>query len=129
MTPQQINAALIAHLQAMPGVPKIAFPNASFTPQPGVTHLEVACLHNTPIDRAITSDCVELMGLFLMTICAPSGQGDGAANRLAQAIREHFRPVQDLGGPVITRTADIRPGFVDGDRWRVPVRVSWSLII
>lgn len=107
-----------------------AHENTSFTPSAGVAYQRVNHLINSPIDHAISADLVELRGLFQVTLAYPAGTGRGAAQARAQAIVDHFAPVQELTeGAVkvsITKTARISGGMVDGDRWNVAVTVPWS---
>ena len=130
MSIRQIKVALEKRLKLAPNIPALAYENTPYTPVAGTPYARVDHLTNTPVDHAVSADVVGLMGYMNVLLLYPAGNGAGAADVMAQAIQDHFAPVQELvNGDVavqIVRTPDIRPGMVDGDRWAVPVRVYWQ---
>lgn len=71
----------------------------------------------------------QLSGIFSVILAYPVGKGAGDAGRRAKAIRERFwrgRSLSDHGVTVtIENTPDVRPGFTDGGRWKVPVSIPY----
>ena len=130
MTLRAIKSALEKRLMTVPGIPVLVFENMPYTPIAGVPYARVSHLTNTPIDHAVSADVVEDFGYMSVLLLYPAGKGAGACDAMAQAIREHFKPVLPLqegdATVYVVKTADIRPGMADGDRWAVPVRVAWQ---
>lgn len=126
-----ISAALEKKLDTLSPSLATAYENIAFKPTPGTAYQRVNLLPNTPIDHALTADVVELRGLFQVTLCYPLGDGRGAAQLRAQAVSDHFAPVQWLTEGaikvVIDSTARIATAFEDGDRWCLPVTVAWRV--
>ena len=124
-----ICAALEKKLALMASMPT-AFENITFVPMASIAYQRVNHLINNPIDHALTADLTELRGLMQVTLCYPAGSGRGAAQVRAQAIVDHFKPVQYLTEGAIkvalTKTAQIAGGSVDGDRWTIPVTIAWT---
>lgn len=124
-----IQSALEKKLAAIASPLPTAFENVIFTPAAGQPYQKVFLLLNTPVDHALSADMVERRGIFQVTLMFPLGSGRGAAQTRAQALAEHFQPVQTLteGAAQVTlaSTVQIGSGMVDGDRWAVPVKVLW----
>jgi hypothetical protein len=114
----------------LPALPT-AFENVTFKPITGTAYQRVNHLINKPVDHAVTADVVEQRGLLQVTLCYPAGAGRGAAQARAQAIAEHFAPVQQIKESSITVTIDQTPqiagGMADGDFWCIPVTVAWRV--
>lgn len=131
MSVPSICAALEKKLALMAAMPT-AFENVTFTPTPGTPYQRVNHLINAPIDHTLAADLTELRGLMQVTLCYPLGAGRGAAQTRAQAVADHFAPVQYLTeGAVrvdLIHTPRIASGLVDGDRYCIPVTVAWSAL-
>lgn len=130
MSIPKICALLESKLLALsPQVPT-AFENQDFTPQAGAVYQRADHLINTPRDLAITLDITQWRGIFQVLVCAPLGNGRGAAQSRAQAIADHFTPPQTLTGTGVRlellATPAIGQGFKSDDRWIVPVSISWT---
>ena len=113
----------------LPATPS-AYENATFTPQAGVAYQRINLLPNTP-DNSIQGAATYFeRGLFQVVACFPSGTGPNAADTQAQAVRNHFKRSSSLvesGLTVnITDTPRQSPGYIDGDRWCVPVSIPWQ---
>lgn len=130
MSIPKICALLETALQALTPTAPTAFENTAFSPAAGVTYQRVDHLINDPIDRAITLDVLEWRGIFQVLVCAPLGNGRGAAQARAQVIADHFAPPQTLTGVGVRvellKTAAIASGFKSDDRWVVPVSITWT---
>lgn len=130
MTIQTIRAALESHLAAITPVMPVAYENVTFNPVVGVAYMRANLLPNTPDNRVMGAVTYFERGLFQATICAPAGTGPGAADKQAQAVRSQFKRGVSLtssGLTVnVTDTPKQSPGYVDGDRWCVPVSIAWQ---
>ena len=124
-----IQAALEARLATLSPAISTAYENGTFKPVSGVAYQRVNFLPNTPDDPTMGRKLTQFRGLFQVTVCYPLGTGRGAAQTQAQAVRDHFAPNQTLTYSTvnvqITETSRIAGGFVDGDRYCVPVTVPW----
>lgn len=133
MSHQLIQAALEKKLAAISPALSTAYENVPFTPVQGTPYQRINLLPNATQDRAISADVRECVGLFQVSLCYPVGSGRGAAQARADAIDAAFKPVQRLTEGVlkveITRSAQVAAGFVDGDRWIVPVTVEYRAFI
>lgn len=125
-----ISKALESHLKAMTPALDTAWENVSHTPMGGVPYQAAFFLPARPNDYAVADGHQEI-GLFQINLRYPLKQGRADVLARAEAIRAHFAKNMTLpvGQPMavkIMRTAEIAPGFVDGDRYVVPVTIRWS---
>lgn len=130
MSTSEICAALETHLDAMTPALPTAWENASFEPEPGIAYQRAFVLLARPNDYSI-ADGFQEIGLFQVNLCWPQGGGRGEVLARANAIRAHFAKAMTLpvGGPPavkIMRTAEIGSGYLDGDRFVIPVTIRWS---
>lgn len=105
--------------------------NSTFTPKTNQAYQRVSHLPNSPVDHAITLDVTEDRGIFQVSLLYPINAGRVSADTRAQAIRDQFKPPLILTeGAVkvqILKTPHIAGGFPEGDRWHVPVSISWQV--
>lgn len=124
-----IRAALETRLAGMsPGL-ATQWENAAFTPVAGTPYQAVSLVMATPQSPTIGDGFYRELGFLQVTLRYPQNAGAGAADAQARAIRAWFPRGLSLtaGGVTVTvsATADIRPGFIDGDRYAVPVRIAF----
>lgn len=133
MTYKNIQAALEKKLATITPALATAYENVPFTPVQNTPYQRVNLLPNATQDRAISADVREYLGLFQVTLCYPVGTGRGAAQARADAIDAAFKPVQRLTEGTtkveIVESAQVATGFVDGDRWTVPVTIRYRAFI
>lgn len=126
-----IEAALEKRLLALTPALATATENNSYTPIAGTPYQRIRHLTNVPVDHAITLDVTEDRGILQVSLMYPSNAGRVPAKARAQAIRDQFKPPLILTeGAVkveILKTPHIAGGFPDGDRWHVPVSISWQV--
>ena len=129
MSVQKIQSALEKHLATMAGNLPTAFENEPFTPPTGQPYQRIYLLVNTPVDHAVTMDVTEQRGLFQVSLYFPEGAGRGAAQAYAEALAQHFKPVQTLANGALkvelASTVQVGSGSQDDGCWSIPVKVRW----
>lgn len=128
MSSVSVRAALETALAAMSPSVSTTHENVAFTPTAGTAYQRVNVLFGTP-ENTENSPSYDEVGFMQVTLCYPINVGPGAATTRAELIRTTFRRGQTFasGGVTTTimRTPEIMPGFVDGDRFCIPVRVQF----
>jgi hypothetical protein len=123
-----IRAALETALAAMSPALPTAYENNELTPTPAAAYQVANVLFARPDNAEISASHVEL-GFMQVTLRYPLNTGPAAATTRAEAIRTAFPRGLSLtsGGIVttITDTAEIMPGFIEADRYCIPVRVRF----
>ena len=92
MSHREIHAALDGHLKAMEGLPPVAWENVAFRPpMDGSAYLRTDFMPNSS-DYGSLGDIgtVHEKGLYQVGVSAPSGEGSGGAEALADRIISHF---------------------------------------
>jgi hypothetical protein len=128
-----IQAALEKRLNAIASPLPGPVENKAYTPVAGTPYQKIAFMPATPEDITMGRKLTQYQGLFQVSLLYPQGEGRGAAQTRAQAIRAHFKPPMTLtesGVNVqINDTTRIAAGYQDGDRWVVPVTIPWYAYI
>lgn len=125
-----VRAALENRLATLSPNLSTAYENVSFTPVAGIAYQRANLLPNTP-DNSIQGAATYFeRGIFQVTACYPTGTGPAAADTQAQAVRNHFKRgtsmVESFITVIVTDTPRQSTGFVDGDRWCVPVSIPFQ---
>ena len=124
-----IRKALEKRLKAIAPTFETAFENAAFTPTPGTPYQKVYLLPATPDNQEKGSTYFE-RGIFQVTLCYPKDKGPGDAETKAAAIRAAFKKgtssVEDGVRTLIILTPRISAGFPDGDRYCIPISITWQ---
>ena len=127
MSAVAIRAALETALSGMAAL-STAYENAPFTPVAGTAYQRVTVLFAEPDNSETASNYVE-RGFMQVSLCYPLGTGSAAVAARAELLRATFRRgLSFTSGSVsvwIIGTPEITPGFVDGDRYIVPVRIRF----
>lgn len=130
MTISLYKAALEKRLLTLTPAIGLATENKTFTPVANTPYQRISHLPNTPVDHAITLDVTEDRGIFQVSLMYPLDGGRVPADTRAQAIRDLFKPplvlTEGAAKVQILKTPAIAGGFQDGDRWHVPVSISWQ---
>lgn len=110
--------ALIAHLQAMPDRPAIAYPNGRV-----VTDLpRVAVEVPSGSERVVTiKGCGEGDAEILARVETQDGTFSGEAGQIANNILAHFAPVQRIDGVTIIERPTVRGSYREDGIYYVPV--------
>lgn len=123
-----IRAALETALAAMSPAVSTAYENKAFTPVLGTPYQRVAIMFARPVNIENTASHME-QGFMQVTLAYPENSGPGAAATRAELIRTAFYRgrciVSGSVTVVLDATPEVMPGFVDGDRYCVPVRVRF----
>ncbi|MDO8800049.1 phage tail terminator-like protein [Phenylobacterium sp.] len=122
-----IRAALETALAAISPALATAAENVAYTPTPGTPYQRAAVLFARPDNQELSAAHVA-QGFMQTTLCYPTNAGPGAASTRAELIRTTFyrgRSLTPVSGVTVTvfTTPEIMPGYVDGDRYCIPVRV------
>lgn len=124
-----IQGALEKHLAGLAPAISTAWENTAFAPADGVPYQRVFFLPNSPIDHGIGFDVKEWRGLFQVSLLYPLATGRGDAQQRAEQLCAHFAPLLVLAATglrvEVFESPSVAQGFVDENRWHVPVTVSW----
>lgn len=129
MSRVSIRAALETALNAMSPALAPAWENVAYTPTPGTAYQAVSMLWARPVNNEISANYRQ-DGIMQVTLRYPANAGSGAAAARAELLSTTFKRgvslVSGLITVLITDQAEVMPGFTDGDRWAVPVRIRFS---
>jgi len=125
----EIRQVLETELAAMtPALATVHENEGGTPPAAGTPYQEVSLIPATPRNPE-QGRFAQLSGIFSVVLAYPVGLGPGDAAARAKAIRERFwrgLSLSDHGVTVtIENTPDVRPGFTDGGRWKVPVSIPY----
>lgn len=129
MSAKAIRAALEAYLNTMTPAVSIAAENMNFTPVSGTPFQRINLLRANPENPTIGATHYRELGVFQVSLHYPMNAGPSPAETRAELVRAHFKRGTTLTNSGITVTIDGTPtiasGFVDGDRWVVPVSIPY----
>lgn len=128
MSDASIRAALETRLAAQTPPIDTAYENATYSPSAATPYQRVELMRAQPENP--TYDAFKRkLGVMQVTLMYPQATGPGAAEARADALSAWFpRGLTLTSGAVtviIDKTAYVMAGFQDGDRWSVPVRISY----
>lgn len=126
---ESIRAALETEAAAISPAIATAYENWDFAPPAAsVPYQRLHVLFGNPRNPEMSASWEEV-GFLQFMLCYPQGAGPSPAAARAGLIRNTFTRGRSLtrdGQTVlITETPEIMPGFNDGDRFCVPVRVPF----
>lgn len=129
MSEPLIRVALETRLAAMTPALATAHENEAFTPVSGMPYQRINLMRAQPANPE-AGTFQQAQGIFQVTLEYPTNSGPGTAEARAAAIAAWFPRALSLVASGITvtinRAAYIMAGFVDGDRWAVPIRVFYK---
>lgn len=124
-----VSAALDSRLNGMTDLPPVAWPNVAYEPTIGTLWLRPTLLPADTVAATLGSTGTdENLGVYQVSVFAPSGTGKGAAVVMADAIAERFKPMTKLtynGLLVRCVTASIGSAVQNGDWYHVPVYINY----
>lgn len=135
MSTEAIRIALDAKLLQLTWVTdwkkQIAFEDMPFTPVIDAPYLATNLLLNSPADLDLAGRDAELRGIYQVTVRYPEGKGAAGAQKIADQIALHFKPVQvfPAGARQVTiyKSPAIASGYHDeSGRFCVPVSIMWN---
>lgn len=128
MSEPAIRAALEVRLAALTPALATAYENAAYTPVAGTPYQRVNLMRAQP-NNPEAGRFQQAQGIFQVTLEYPQNVGPSVVEARAKLVADWFYRTLSLtaSGVVVTITnaSYIMAGFVDGDRWAVPVRVFY----
>lgn len=128
MSEPAIRAALETRLAAMTPALSTAYENVAFTPVAGAPYQRVSLMRAQPANPE-AGRFQQAQGIFQVTLEYPQNVGPSVAEARAKAVADWFyRSLSLTSGGItvmVNRASYIMAGFVDGDRWAVPVRIFY----
>lgn len=125
-----IRRALEKTLAALTPALSTAFENTKFTPVVGTPYQRANLLRASPADLERGRKLTELSGIFQVTLFYPIGAGTNDIEERAELLKTSFKPPMSIveNGTVVNifKTAKISTGYVDEDRFVIPVSISWT---
>lgn len=126
----QIRAALETRLAALSNAPDIGWENTEFEPPEDEVSMLAYLLRADTVSRTLGVPEVTMeQGVFQVSVLAPRGAGSGAAEAVAEAVREHFPKglSLDAGGVSvrIARRGSVTPARQDGAWHRIDVSIPY----
>ena len=129
MSAKAIRAALEAQLNAMTPALTTVWENSTVTPTSGTPYQRTNLLRANPDNPTIGATHYRELGVFQVSLHYPLNAGPSPAETRAELVRTQFKRGTTLTSGGITVTIDGTPtiasGFVDGDRWVVPVSIPY----
>lgn len=128
MTQALVEAALETALNGMSPALATAWRNVPYTPVAGTPYRQVAFLHAEP-DNPVFGAGYIARGYMQIDLYYPAGTGPAAARAYAETLRTTFERGNSFTASgttvIIDRTPSISDGSLDGDRWRVTVKIRF----
>ncbi len=129
MSIANIRDALEIKLNTIAPVLATVWQNVGYTPITGTPYQAAYVMPASPSNPTIGDDHYREHGVFQVSLFYPLLVGSGTAEARAELIRTAFkRGVSMTSGGVtvrISKTPEVGQGRVDGDRWHIPVKISW----
>lgn len=129
MSTVAIRKALEVRLNAMAPALPTSWENSNFKPVVGVAYQQVNLLFAQPDNPAYGPNFHRELGYMQVSLRYPLQDGPAPIYARAELIRAHFQrglSLVDSGVTVmIEKTPEIGTGFIDADRFQVPVRIRW----
>lgn len=132
MSNEAILIALQKHLFEMPsGIPatQTAWGSKAFTPTAGVDYQRIWFLPAKPFNYGGLTVAKRLSGVFQVDLNLPFGVDQAEAVARADAVVAWFRQGLSVTAnnvtTVVDRTPSQKPGRPEGDRWVVPIDITY----
>lgn len=129
MSEKKIRAALEERLVALGPALATAYENQNFTPPVGAPYQRAFLLRAEPENPEQGNRFTRFAGIFQVSLFYLQGKGPGEAEARADLLIAHFprnlTMIKDGIKVQVDGTPYVMPGFADGDRWVVPVRVPY----
>jgi len=124
-----IRQALEGKLAEMTPALATAYENKSYTPVEGIPYQRVTLLPAIPDNTTKGDGHYREQGIFQISLLYPIKTGPSAATTRAIAIQVAFKRGTSItvGGIMvrINKTPAIWPGYNEGDRWHLPVKIPY----
>lgn len=129
MSQKDIRRGFEKHLNLLTPNISMAFENVSFKPVVNVPYQKLRLIPFDAVNPTFGGDYYREVGTFQIVLCYPSNTGMGEAIDQAELIKSHFKRSTTISENnieiIIQRTPSIGAGFVDSDRYCVPIRIMY----
>jgi len=116
-----ISAALDIRLNAMSGLPAVAWENKKFTPAVGTIYIRPTLLTGDSIPQTVGSTGRDLnIGIYQIDVFGEAGQGKNEVITMADTIADHFKHGTQMtynGSTVEVKTVSQRQAVNNTDGW------------
>jgi hypothetical protein len=125
----KISAAFEKKLKALDTNFPTALENLPYTPVTGTAYQRIRVLPATPVNPTMGDNYHRENGLCEIILFYPVNTGRGTAQAKAEAIKNHFPrglALTEAGQIIkIDRTPTISAAIQDGDRYALPITISY----
>lgn len=125
----EIRTALRKHIVALDPTFLTSRENAKFVPDATKPYQVLTVQPRAVSNPSFGDGFYRENGSFRINLCYPINAGEGAAIKKAEEIKNHFKrgtTLTEAGVAVrIDRTPSIGVGYIQGDRYVIPVRIEW----
>lgn len=129
MSHTAIRIALETALNAMTPSLATAFENNKYEPVAGTPYQQAFVLLAEPDNPTMGNTFKREQGIFQINLRYPLNTGTASVNARAELLKTSFPRAERFtsGGVTVTveKTPHVAPGFVEGDRWVVPVKIRF----
>jgi len=126
-------SAFETYLETMSGVLPTQWENVNYTPVTGQPYQAVYMLKSNPDNPTFGDGFYRENGLLQISLRYPQNTGAGAAEAMADKLLNFFpRGLTLTDGAntiVVSKTAQIQPPMIDGDRFVINVRIPYFVNI
>ena len=130
MSTLKIQQALETRLATMSPALDTAAENMNYTPTTGTPYQQLTMVPGEPDNSSIGQGHYIEVGVFMVTLCYPKNTGSSACRTRAEAIRTLFKrgTTMTIDGirVIVYRTPKVSKGYVDGDRFCIPVTITYE---
>lgn len=129
MSQDDIRTAFEKKLKDLDNSFQTAYENVSFKPSTGIPYQSLSLIPLEPENPTYGDNFHREVGIFQVVLCYPIGRGTGPIKTKAEDIKEHFKRTTALtqNNTVVTidKTPHIGAAYTIGDRYCIPVRISY----
>ena len=121
-----IESALNQQLNAMVGLPDVAWPNYEYEPEHGTSWLRPTLLPANTVANTTTSD--RHTGIYQVDVFTEAGKGSSAGKALVDLVADQFKPGTQLtynGTVVEVLTVGAVGARTEGAWYHIPVEVRY----
>lgn len=130
MSTASIRKALETRLAALSPAVATQYEGVAFQPVNGTPYQRANLLPGQPDNSEQGSQNYLEVGVFQVTLCYPLANGTGDVGARAELLRQHFKRgttmTQDGINVIVIRTPAVAAGYPDGDRYKVPVSITYQ---
>lgn len=130
MSTLKIQQALETRLATMSPALATVAENVDYTPTTGTPYQRLTMVTGEPDNSSIGQRHYIEVGVFMVTLCYPKNTGANACRTRAESVRTLFKRGTTLTIDgiriIVPRTPKVSTGYVDGDRFCIPVTITYE---